>query len=292
MIRAIFRSVVALLALLVLAGCYSTVPPIHRQAAVQQVPRPQPAAAPREASDTAYRLGPGDLLQITVYNNPDLTTNTPVGEDGKISFPLIGEVPLAGLTRGEAEQRIAQRLDSGGFVRKPYVNIVISEYRSQNVSVLGEVNKPGAYPIERPLSITRVLAMAGGINAKGSNVVTVVKRAPDGTTHRQRIDLGKLIEDGNLAQDALVGNGDIVYVPSAPVFYIYGEVRTPGVYPLAQGMTVQQALSVGGGLTPQGTESGIKLDRKGADGRMHRYRAGLDTPLQPDDVLRVPASWF
>lgn len=290
--RAIVRSVIVLAALAV-AGCFATQPPRHQQStAQQQVSRPQPAPAPRPALGGGYRLGPGDVLQISVYNNPDLTTNTPIGEDGKISFPLIGEVVLGGLTRTEAEHRIAQRLDSGGFVPKPSVTIAITDYRSQTVSVLGEVNKPGTYPIERPLKVTRLLAMAGGINAKGSTVVTVVTQAPDGTSHRQRIDLGRIMENGNLGQDVLVGNGGIVYVPPAPVFYIYGEVRNPGAYPLTDGMTVQQALSVGGGLTRRATERGIELDRKGSDGRTHRYAARLNTPLEPDDVLRIPESWF
>jgi polysaccharide export outer membrane protein len=290
--RAFLGAALALLAALALVGCSATVPTAHQGTSAEQAARPQRAALPPAAIIAPYKLGPGDVLQITVFNNPDLTTTAPIGEDGKISFPLLGEVPVNGLTRGEAEHRIAQLLDKRGFVRNPYVTIVITEYGSQSVSVLGEVNKPGAYPIKRPLNVTQVLAMAGGIDAKGSNVVTVVKRAPDGTTHRQRIDLAKLIEDGNLAQDSLVGNGDIVYVPPAPIFYIYGEVGRPGAYPLAEGMTVQQALSVGGGLTARGTVNGIELDRKGPHGRMHHYSAKLDTPLRPDDVLRIPQSWF
>jgi polysaccharide export outer membrane protein len=290
--RALVGQIVVSLGALALVGCSATVPTTHQGNSVEQAARPQRAAVARVPSVAPYKLGPDDVLQITVFNNPDLTTTAPIGGDGKISFPLLGEVPVNGLTRGEAEHRIAQLLDKGGFVRNPYVTIVITGYGSQSVSVLGEVNKPGAYPIKRPLNVTQVLAMAGGIDAKGSNVVTVVKRSPDGTTSRQRIDLAKLIEDGNLAQDSLVGNGDIVYVPSAPIFYIYGEVGHPGAYALAEGMTVQQALSVGGGLTARGTVNGIELDRKGSDGRMHHYSTRLDTPLEAGDVLRVPGSWF
>lgn len=284
--RTISAWIVLWLAVLALAGCYSTVPVRHAEPRA----RPQPAAPvpPR----VAYELGPGDVLEISVYNNSDLDTKTAIGEDGKISFPLIGEVALAGLTRGQAEQRIAHRLEAGGFVRKPYVNILIAEYRSQTISVLGEVNKPGAYEIRRPLNVTQVLAMAGGITDKGSSVVTLVQKDRDGIPHREQIDLNRLLDQGNLGKDALVGNGDIVFVPQAPVFYIYGEVRNPGSYPLKDGMTVQQALSLGGGLTVRGTQNGITVDRTGPDGRMRHYRARMSSRLMPGDVVHVPQSWF
>jgi polysaccharide export outer membrane protein len=290
--RAFLGAALALLAALALVGCSAMVPTSRQKASAEQALRPQRAALPPAANIAPYKLGPGDVLQITVFDNPDLSTTAPVGEGGKISFPLLGEVPVNGLTRAQAEHHIAQLLERGKFVRKPYVTIAVTQYGSQSVSVLGDVNKPGAYTIKRPTDVTRVLAMAGGIDAKGSNVVTVVKRGPDGATYRQTIDLARLIEDGNLDQDTFVGNGDIVYVPPAPMFYIYGEVGRPGAYALADGMTVQQALSVGGGLTPRGTVNGIELDRKGPHGRMHHYSAKLDTPLLPDDVLRIPQSWF
>ncbi|MDA8107271.1 MAG: polysaccharide biosynthesis/export family protein, partial [Betaproteobacteria bacterium] len=251
------------------------------------------APAPKApASGDAYRLGPGDVVDITVYNNPDLETKTAIGQDGHVSFPLIGSVALAGLTPAQAGERIAHQLDAGGFVRKPYVNILVTEYRSQTVSVLGEVNSPGAYNISRPIDITQALAMAGGINPKGSNVVVLVTKGPDGAPRRQKIDITRLIEDGSTPQDPLVASGTIIYVPPAPVFYIYGEVRNPGAYPLTSGLTVQQALSVGGGLTVRGTQNGIELDRKGPDGREHSRRARLSERLQPGDVLQVPESWF
>jgi polysaccharide export outer membrane protein len=142
------------------------------------------------------------------------------------------------------------------------------------------------------MSVTDMLATAGGITQKGSNVITVIKRDRNGSATRREINVNNLLASGDLSKNVLVGNGDIVYVPAVSVFYIYGEVRQPGAYPLAPDMTIRQALSVGGGLTIRGTERGIEVDRKGRDGTVGTYRAQLSDKLQPNDVLRVPESWF
>lgn len=283
--------ILLLLAILGLAACASIPGAGPRQAKPKFVPlRPLPHATKPQAD--AYRLGPGDVIEITVYNNPDLTTKTSIGEDGTISFPLIGNVSLAGLTRAEAEKRIAHALEVGKFVPKPYVNLVISDYRSQTISVLGDVSKPGTYQIRRPIRVTEVLAMAGGITQNGSQQVTLVRKGANGTARRLTVDVADVLQHGDLGQDALVGNGDIVFVPPAPRFYIYGEVRNPGAYPLHDGMTVQQAISVGGGLTVRGTQRGIQVDRKQPDGRVQSHAARLSDQLRPGDVVEVPQSWF
>lgn len=289
--RPVTTRILLLLAALALAAC-SSIPGAGPKHAQPQFVPPGPVPQKTKPLADAYRLGPGDAVEITVYNNPDLTTKTSVGEDGTISFPLIGNVTLAGLTRAEAEKRIAHKLEAGKFVPKPYVNLVISDYRSQTISVLGDVSKPGTYQIRRPIRVTEVLAMAGGITQKGSQQVTLVRKGAKGTARRLTVDVADVLQHGDLAQDALVGNGDIVFVPPAPKFYIYGEVRNPGAYPLHDGMTVQQAISVGGGLTVRGTQRGIQVDRRQADGRVHSYSARLSDRLSPGDVVQVPQSWF
>ena len=243
-------------------------------------------AAPNE-----YRLGPGDIVKISVYGNPDLATETEVSQGGKISFPLVGEVAVGGLTRGEAERAISESLGKGGFVPNAYVNMLVSQYRSQQVSVVGEVNKPGNYAINKASSVTELLAMAGGITAKGSSVIAVIRKDSKGGTVRQEIDTRKLFA-GSDAANVRITHDDVIYVPAMPVFYIYGEVRQPGSYPLAPDMTVRQALSVGGGLTVRGTERGVRLDRKDKDGKVVSRRPNLDDKLRPDDVLQIAESWF
>ena len=249
-----------------------------------------PLASPPAPATPEYRLGPGDVVKINVYGNPDLATETEVSLAGNISFPLVGDVKVGGMTRAQAEKAISQALAKGKFVPKAYVNMLITQYRSQQVSVVGEVNKPGNYSINRASSVTELLAMAGGITAKGSNIITVIQKDGSGGVVRNQVDVKKLFGDGAGA-DVKIGQDDVIYVPPMPVFYIYGEVRQPGAYPLTHDMTVRQALSVGGGLTVRGTERGIRLERKTDNGTMSR-RPNLDDKLRPDDVVQVPESWF
>jgi polysaccharide biosynthesis/export protein len=246
------------------------------------------AAAPQ---DNEYRLGPGDVVKITVYNNPDLATETEISLGGKISFPLIGEVTIGGLTRSQAEKTISARLGKGGFIPNAHVNLLVAQYRSQQVSVMGEVNKPGNYPINKPTSVAELIAMAGGITAKGSPVITIIQKDGNGRVVQREIEMKRLLPGGNAASLRL-GHDDIVVVPPMPVFYIYGEVRQPGAYPIAPEMTVRQALSVGGGLTIRGTERGIQMERKGKDGQLRTRRAQLSDRVQPNDVLHIPEGWF
>ncbi len=253
--------------------------------------QPGAAAASAAPSVNEYRLGPGDVVKISVYNNPDLATESEISQQGKISFPLVGEVAVGGLTRGEAERAIVRALGEGGFVPNAYVNLLVAQYRSQQVSVMGEVNKPGKYPVSLNATVADLLAMAGGITAKGSNVITLIQKDAKGRTVQQEINVRKLLAGGDAANPS-VGYDDIIYVPPLPVFYIYGEVRQPGAYPIAPEMTVRQALSLGGGLTVRGTERGIQLERKGKDGKMMSRRAQMSERLQPDDVLNVPEGWF
>lgn len=245
---------------------------------------------PTQAAE--YRLGAGDQVKITVYNNPDLTTEAELSESGTINFPLVGEVKIGGLSKADAERAISQRLDTGGFIPRAQVNFLVTQYRSQQVSVLGEVNKPGKYPISQSSSLTDLLAAAGGVTSKGSSVVTITKRDPNGKTVRQEVDISGLFAPGDVTRNVQVEGNDIIYVPPAPVFYIYGEVRQPGAYPLTSNMTVRQALSVGGGLTVRGTERGIRVERRGSGSKVKTFRANLSEKLQPNDVVEVPESWF
>lgn len=292
-----------LMAALIIAGCGTgsvrsgDSAPVRSAVPGESAASAEPAApaAPAETASPAlaeYRLGPGDVVRISVYNNPDLAMETEIAQGGKIGFPLVGEIKLGGLTRGQAEKAIADSLGNGGFVPNAHVNLMVTQYRSRQVAVMGEVNKPGNYSISKATSITEVLAMAGGISAKGSDHVTVIRRGADGGAQRYEVNVRQLLGSGDLSVNGMVDKDDIVYVPVAPVFYIYGEVRQPGAYPLAPDMTVRQALSIGGGLTVRGTERGIRLERRGKGDESMSRRPHLDDKLRPNDVLHVPEGWF
>lgn len=248
--------------------------------------------AAAQQKTTQYTLGPGDVVRITVYNNPDLTTEAQIAGNGTITFPLIGAVKIGGLSATAAQTKIAHSLQRGNFIPNAQVNLLVTQYRSQQVAVLGAVNKPGNYPITRPTTVTDLLAEAGGIRPDGAEVVTVTRHDADGKVVRDHIDVNSVLTSGESAGDEKLSAGDIIYVPTAPVFYIYGQVQKPGAYPLKANVTVREALAISGGLTVRGTENGIRIDHRGPDGKVSTEEAPLSTILHANDVVHVPESWF
>jgi polysaccharide export outer membrane protein len=250
-------------------------------------------ALPAHAQGTGvFRLGPGDVVRITVYGHPDLTTEARITHDGKITFPLVGEVAVAGLGAGDAETRLAKLLHDGKFVVRPQVNVLVQQYRSQQVSVLGQVNKPGKIALDTSSNLTDLLALAGGVAPSGSDVVVVITRGKDGSPRKREINLDAMMLSGEMSGNLAVANGDIIYVPRARLFYIYGEVQKPGAYRLERDMTVMQALSVGGGLTGRGTERGVRLHRRDANGTVQTIEPKLADAIRENDVVFVGESLF
>lgn len=245
-------------------------------------------SAQEEESD--YRLGPGDVIRINVFNYPEMTTETRIRQTGRVTFPLLGEVDLDGLTVAKAEARIAERLRRGGYIAEPHVTLVVLQFRSREVTVLGEVNHPGKYALERPGRILDLLALAGGlVTAEAADTVTLLRR--DGS--KVTIDVAALL-DGDVRQNLPIEGGDTLLVPKAPKFYVYGEVQRPGAYRLERGMTVTRAISLAGGLTPRGAETWPApiLKRRGSDGLEHEEAVDGSRLLQVDDVLYVRERWF
>lgn len=248
-------------------------------------------AAPAWSADDDYRMGTGDVVHITVYGNPDLATDARVGEDGGLTFPLIGAVKAAGQTPSAVEKDIATRLSKGGFIVDPNVNLNIVQYRGQQISVLGRVNRPGKFMLEKVSRVTDALALASGISADGADTVTLV-RTHDGKTEYRDIDVVALFKQGGEASNEVVRDGDVLNVARQAMFYIYGEVQRPGSFRLEQGMSVVQALSMGGGVTSRGTQRGITILRRAADGSMQELDAALADLVKKDDVIYVKESLF
>ncbi len=254
------------------------------------------------AEDLDYRLGAGDAIKISVFQNPDLTVETRVSESGLVTYPLIGAVQLGGLSIAGAEKAVADKLREGGFVQKPQVNILLMQVRGNQVSVLGLVNRPGRYPIETGNTrVSDMLATAGGAITTGSvsstgvtagSDVAIVTGVRQGKPFRKEIDVPAIFLSGQADLDITVAGGDVIYVHRAPMFYIYGEVQRAGSYRLERGMTVLQGLAQGGGLTIRGTERGLRIHRRGADGKVVVMTPEKSEPIQADDVLYVQESLF
>jgi polysaccharide export outer membrane protein len=239
-----------------------------------------------------YRLGPGDTIRIQVFQNPNLTLETRVNENGIITYPLIGTARVGGLSIAEAEQRIASALQTGGFIKQPQVSILLLQNRGNQVSVLGLVTRPGRFPLETfNARVSEMLAIAGGIAPGGADVV-ILSGTRDGKPFQKEIDIASMFLDKRLQDDVTVRGGDAIYVHRAPMFYVYGEVQRPGTYRVERDMTIRHALAVGGGLTPRGTERGLSVYRRKADGSIESFAPNLGDPVRQDDVLHVRESLF
>jgi len=253
----------------------------------QEVP-----AGASAAGTAAYHIAPGDVIRVSVYQSPDLTLETRVDEGGAISLPLVGAVTVGGSSVGSAEEKIAKLLRDGGFMVSPHVSIVVLQVRGSQVTVLGQVARPGRFPLDSTdARLTDLLALAGGISPTGSDVV-VLTGTRDGKPIRREIDMQNIAAVGDASSNVRLQAGDMLYVSRAPAFYIYGEVQKPGSYRLERGMTVLQAMATGGGLTPKGTQRGLTIHRRRVDGSVQVIEPKLDDVILADDVLNVRESLF
>ena len=250
------------------------------------------AVQAQQAAAQEYRLGPGDGVKITVFQNPDLNLETRVSETGAISYPLVGSVQVGGLSVAAAEKAIADGLKKGGFVLQPQVTVVLQQVRGAQVAVLGQVSRPGRYPLESTaMKVTDALALAGGTAPQGADRV-ILTGLRNGRRVRAEIDVAELFVAWTPEKDLPVQAGDTLYVQRAPQVYVYGEVQRAGAYRVERQMTVLQALSVGGGLSPRGTERGIRIHRRGEDGATRVLTPQLNDLVQADDVIVVREALF
>jgi polysaccharide export outer membrane protein len=258
--------------------------------ALEAVCRSADAPTPAEQQHMS-QLGPGDSVSIQVFGQAD-PANAHVGDDGTISVPLVGSVQVAGISPIEAAARVAKALKDGGYFVDPQVTIVVTQARNQLVSVVGEVQNAGRYPINPRTSIVDLLAQAGGLKESASEVGYVLRSGDNGHTSRYPVGLNGLTEiKDTLAMPTLLG-GDTLVVPRVENIYVIGEVTTPGTYHLEPGMTVVQAIARAGGINERGSERRIQLKRLGKNGQYQVLNAKLGDPIQADDIIRVKESIF
>ncbi len=259
-----------------------------------------PAKSPDAAQDAndqpaLVKLGPGDLIEVGVYNVPELTSKVRVSNGGDVYLPLIDYVHVDGLTQEEAQNLIEKRLEDGGFVRSPHVTIFVDEASSQGVTIIGEVVKAGIYPDTADHKLYEVISQAGGFSQTASRKIAVIRK---GLAEPIRLNLPR-----NLADD-LSGNidilpGDTISVPRAPIIYVVGDVGRPTGLLVDNGtLTVLQAVALAGGTNHTAKMSGVRIIRKTPAGmtetvvqlkKMLEAKAP-DVTLQADDILFVPIS--
>jgi len=249
-----------------------------------------------DESSSSPRLGVGDLLEISVYNVPELSTKSRLGNNGDVYLPLIDYVHLAGLTVEEAQALVEKRLSDGGFVKNPHVSLNVDQSASQGISLLGEVSRPGVYPVIGEPRLLDVVSAAGGFTASAGNSITV--------THRNQSDkpltvpLSRKLSD-NPVSNIPVSPGDTILVHKADVVYVVGEVGRPSGFLMdSDSLTVLKAIALAGGTTPTAKLNGARIIRKGPNGmtetpielkKMLQAKA-VDIPMKADDILFVPSS--
>ena len=241
------------------------------------------------------KLGPGDLIDVNVYNVPELNTKARVSNSGDLYLPLIDYVHVAGLSQEEAQGVIEKRLEEGGFVRSPHVTIFVDEANSQGVTILGEVSRPGVYSDPPDRKLYELISEAGGFTQSAARKIAVIRRnQPDPI----RIDLPR-----NLADD-LSGNidilpGDTINVPRAPIIYVVGDVARPSGLLVNNGtLTVLQAIALAGGTNHTAKMGGVRIIRKTPAGMTETHvqlkqmleAKTPDVTLEADDILFVPVS--
>jgi polysaccharide export outer membrane protein len=253
-------------------------------------PQNAPGAAP--ARPPLLQLGVGDVLNVQVYGRPELTTTTYIADDGTITMPLAGPVPIVGLSPTAAASEVAAAYRKAQLLRDPQITILLMQSRSQQVSVLGEVRAPGRFPVDSTTSLLDLLAAAGGTTETSGDTVFVIRPDVAGKLERHPVSLRGL-EDGRQSLEFLVlRGGDAVFVPPAEQFYIYGEVQTPNMYRLEPEMTVLQAIARSGGLTALATTRRIEVKRRAADGTVVEGKVALTDRVQPDDVIYIREGRF
>jgi polysaccharide export outer membrane protein len=250
---------------------------------------------PRQALAQAradYALGAGDAIRVQVFQNPDLSMETRLSENGIVTYPLIGAVDLGGLSLAAAEAKMTKALQSGGFLKNPQITITLVQVRNNQISVLGQVAKPGRFPLESAgTRVSDMLALAGGVVAGGDDWA-ILTGTRNGQPIRKLIDIPAIYLTGDVEKDLVLQGGDSIYVHRAATFYIYGEAQRSGAYRIERDMTVMQAMALGGGPTSRGSENRLRLHRKGPDGRMQLIDPKLSDPILPNDVLYIKESIF
>lgn len=249
------------------------------------------AAMPSISLAQDYVLGEGDLIKITVYENDDLTTQARVSGDGVVNFPLIGARKVGGKTVGFVEDEI-EKLLADGFIINPHVTIFIIEYRSQKVTVLGEVNKPGIVELSGNVTLLEALSKAEGLTANAGDTVLIKRKSVDGKDGDGIVvNLKDLTEKGDSASNPVLMDGDSVFVTKSGFVYVTGEVNKPGAYKLEKDTTVLKAIALAGGLTDKSSEGRTTITRK-VDGVESKFKVQMGDIVQPDDVVEVPQSFF
>jgi polysaccharide biosynthesis/export protein len=260
--------------------------------------------AAQEKFTQEYRVGPKDLLEISVFGADELSRTVRVSEDGKVSLPLLGEVLVDGLTKSELEKKLADLLGEK-YVQNPQVTVFIREYQSKRVSVLGAVEKPGPYQLLGRQTLMQIVSEAGGLTRDAGSDIIIIRQLPDGTSTSLRISIDDLFLKGDAKLNVPLEAGDIVNIPvdKLVAVYVFGQVKNPGALQVKKSAmpTLLQAIAQAGGFTDRASRGGVVIKRKDETGKEKEIKVNVrsilnnkqkDVPLLENDTVYVPESLF
>jgi polysaccharide biosynthesis/export protein len=258
------------------------------------------AAAPGLAQQTdSYKVGPKDVLSVSVFNHPELTRKVTVGGDGTISFPLLGSFAAVDRTTSEIASDIATKL-SDGFLRNPQVTVEVAEYVSRRIFVIGEVRTPGPLTLNGATTLLEALARAGSLTEQAGGEVLLLRPPTQGggptvpgqagVSELSRVSVQQL-RSGNLPANVPLQDGDTIFVPRAELIHVLGNVKTPGAYRFEPGLTAIRAIYLAGGVSEMGSTGRITITRT-VDGKETKLKAKEDDPIKPGDTLIVGTRRF
>ena len=274
-----------------------------------------PPAPEVPALSTDYVIGPEDVLDIDVFNVPELSKTVRVGNDGTISLALLGHVPAAGLTTSQLRAQLESKW-SQTYLENPQVSVFVKEFHAQPVSLIGAVEKPGLYQLTGPRTLIEMLSMAGGLakrsSAPAGRTVYVTRKEGFGDLQlvegmelvaldKVEINLQRLLYSREAALNIEIKPLDIISVSKADVVYVVGEVRRPGGFVLEdrERITVLQALAMAEGLSGTAARGSARIIRRSQDGSRTEIPVNLskvlkgksqDVELAANDILFVPTS--
>jgi polysaccharide export outer membrane protein len=255
-----------------------------------------PAAPPPSAESARVRVGPGDLLEVRVFDVDELTQKVRVSDRGEAVLTFLGPLQLAGLTTSEVQTLVANRLRDGNYVREPQVSVFIEEYGTQGVSVLGQVAHPGVYPVLGSRTLLDVISAAGGFTPIAAREATIKRR------NGEKVINASLSEDPDelLASNVELWPGDTVIVPKAGIVYVIGDVGRPGGFIMQNNgrVTLLEAVALASGVNRTAAQSKARIIRKTSAGfedrpvNLKRILQGKapDISLEREDIVYIPQS--
>lgn len=269
-----------LLPVMALLGAVLAAPALGWAQTAKPNPEPSAASSPAGTSADDYILGPEDVIDVQVQG-ADYHFHGRITQDNMVPLPYLGNTVVGGQTTRQLQDKLQDALKKGGYFVKPVVQIEIAGFASRNVTVLGSVGAPGVVAVDRPYRLSEIIARVGGVRDDGADYVMLTA---EGTSRKLAV---KGLSTGGPDQDPFVKPGDKIYVPKAELYYISGEVKSPGTYPIESGMTLRQALARGGGVTDAGSEKGAKVTRAGKV-----VHLAPDDKIEASDIIVVPEKLF